>query len=183
MKKKVIGILIIGIIISSGFVAAEKNSLKPDENIDFENKITDTYANIVSYQNETEVKTTGPIAPLLNIAEVTIFKGPYIKTMIIRLILSSLRAYFLLPNISFSVNDLTFVVNYGKNVPNMMIFNQFSFNTTVIENGNEDIYNKRHFLVISGFDGTFGFCRAKFSSLSPARFRFEGTCDDVLVAS
>lgn len=186
MKNKIIGILIVGIIVTSGFgsfATAEYNLYKADEKDDFEYELNEPDVDIVSFQNETQVKTIGPIAPILNLAEITILKGPYIKTFIIRLILSSLRAYFLLPNISFGVKDMTFVVHYKKNVPNFMFFNKFAYNTTVIENGNEETFNKKHILVASGFDGTFGFSRAKIASLTPAVFRFDGTCDDLIVAS
>jgi len=184
MKNKIIGILIIGIIVTSGFgslATAEYDFNKADENNDFDYELNEL--DVVSYQNETQIKTIGPIAPVLNLAEVNILKGPYIKTFIIRLILSSLRAYFLLPNISFSVKDMTFIVHYKKNVPNIMFFNKFSYNTTVIDNGNEETFNKKHILVVSGFDGTFGFSRAKIATLTPAIFRFDGTCDDLIVAS
>lgn len=186
MKNKIIGILIIGLIVTSGFgslATAEYDFNKADDNNDFDYELNEPDMDVVSFQNETQIKTIGPIAPVLNLAEVTILKGPYIKTFIIRLILSSLRAYFLLPNISFAVKDMTFIVHYKKNVPNIMFFNKFSYNTTVIDNGNEETFNKKHILVVSGFDGTFGFSRAKIASLTPAVFRFDGTCNDLIVAS
>jgi hypothetical protein len=186
MKNKIIGIIIIGIIISSGFgsfATAEYELFVEDEKRELDNEIIESYDNIVCLQNDTQITTIGPIAPVLNLAEITILKGPYIKTFIIRLILSSLRAYFLLPNISFAVSDMTFVIHYKKNVPNIMFFNKFSYNTTVIEDENEEIFNKKHILVVTGFDGTFGFSRAKIPTLTPAIFRFEGTCEDLIVAS
>jgi hypothetical protein len=186
MKKKLIGIILISVILTSslGSIAIAKNDSSNEINDNyFQEEKLEQFDTFASYQNETEVKTTGPIAPVLNLAEITILKGPYIKTFIMRLILSSLRAYFLLPNISFGVQDMTFVVHYKKNVPNMMFFNKFSYNTTVIEDGNEEVFNKKHILVVTGFDGTFGFRRAKIPTLTPAFFRFEGTSEDLLVAS
>jgi len=186
MKNKIIGIIIIGIIITSSFgslAAAENNLFEAFEKTDVQNKITESYKTIISVENETQVNTIGPIAPMLGVAEILIIKGPFIKTYIIRFILSSLRAYFLLPNISINVKDMTFLVHYKRNVPNLPFLNKFSYNTTVNDNGNENTYNKKHILVVSGFDGTFGFCRMKFSELSPAKFRFDGTCDNLIVAA
>ena len=111
------------------------------EEKDIQNKIPESYEKKIYLDNETQVNTIGPIAPMLGIAEILIIKGPYIKTFIIRFILSSLRAYFLLPNISISVKDMTFLIHYKRNVPNMPLLNKFSYNTTVNENGNEDTYN------------------------------------------
>lgn len=186
MKKKIIGIVIIGIIITSSFgslAAAENNLFKAIEKTDIQKKLAKSYSTIINLENETQVSTIGPIAPLLDIAEIIIVDGPFIKTFIIRFILSSLRAYFLLPNISINVKDMTFLVHYKKNVPNIPFLNKFSYNTTVNDNGNENTYNKKHILVVSGFDGVFGFYRMKFSELSPAKFRFDGTCDNLIVAS
>lgn len=187
MEKKIIGIIIIGIIITSGFgssVAAEKNLLKLPEENDFQNEIADSCLNtVMNFNNETEVSTMGPIAPMLNVAEIIILSGPFIKTMIIKLIISSVRAYFLLPNISFNVRDMTFAVKYRRSIPNLPFINRFSFNTTITENGNENIYTKRHILFVSNFDGKFGFARMSLLQLKPASFIFNGTCDGVLVAT
>lgn len=185
MKKKIIGIVVIGIIITSSFgslAIAENNLFEAVEEKDIQNKIPESYEKKIYLDNETQVNTIGPIAPMLGIAEILIVKGPFIKTYIIRFILSSLRAYFLLPNISIGVKDMTFLIHYKRNVPNIPYFNRFSYNTTVIENGNEDTYNRKHILVVSGFEGTFGFQRMKLSDLTPATFRFDGTCDNLIVA-
>ena len=185
MIKKIIGTIIIGIIITSSFgsLAIAKNNLfEAVEETGVQYNIPKSYEPNIYLDNETQVKTMGPIAPMLGVAEILIIKGPFIKTFIIRFILSSLRAYFLLPNISINVKDMTFLINYKRNVPNIPFFNRFSYNTTVNENGNEDSYNKKHILVVSGFDGTFGFSRMKFSTLTPAKFRFDGTCDNLIVA-
>ena len=186
MKKKLIGIIIIGIILTSGFgsaVAAEKNLSKAIEENSVINEITSScYDTIINFDNETQISTNGPIAPMLNVAEIIILDGPFIKTFVIRFILSSLRAYFLLPNISFNVKDMTFVVKYRRTVPNLPFINRFSYNTTVNDNGNENTYNKRHILFVSNFDGKFGFSRMSLLGLMPPKFSFNGTCDGLLVA-
>ena len=105
------------------------------------------------------------------------------RAVIIRLLLVSMKAYFLLPDISIPINDLTFAIRYKKNIATFPFFEGFSYNTTIIENATETTFTNKHILLVSGFDGTFEFSRADIMNFIPAKFKFEGTCEDAIVAS
>jgi hypothetical protein len=138
---------------------------------------------IATFTNDTHLTSMGPVTPWLNVDNIVIISGPYFKTFIIRLILVSLKAYFLIPDISIPINDLTFAIRYNWNIPPSPFLQRWSYNTTITNNGNTTTYTNRHVLLVSGFDGTFGFNRADILNMMPAQFRFEGTCDGVLVVN
>ena len=119
----------------------------------------------------------------LDIAEIIILDGPIFKVFIIKMILLSMKAYFLLPNITLNVRDMTFAIKFKRNIPQMEIFQGYSYNTTIIEDTTENSFTKKHILIASGFEGTFGFSRAVPYELIPASFRFSGTCDEIIVAT
>ena len=187
MKKKLIGIVIIGIMITSGFgsiVAAENTVAIHTEKIDILSRVPEPcFESIVNFENKTQVTTVGPVSPILDIAEIIIIAGPFLKTFIIKLILVSMKAYFLLPDISFHVEDLTFAIKYKKNIPQMPLLQGLSYNTTIKENDIETSFTEKHILIASGFEGTFGFSRAEPFDLIPASFQFNGTCNEIMVVT
>lgn len=187
MKKKLIGIVIIGIMITSGFgsiVAAENTVAIHTGKIGILSRMPEPCSeSIVNFENKTQVTTVGPVSPILDIAEIIIIAGPIIKTFIIKLILVSMKAYFLLPDIFFQVEDLTFAIKYKKNIPQMPLFQGLSYNTTIKENDIETSFTEKHVLIASGFEGTFGFSRAEPFDLIPASFQFNGTCNEIIVAT
>jgi len=165
-------------------VTAEKSPIKTIKEISIENKdiISNTNA-IINFGSTTQIVTVGPVSPMLNIAEIIIIAGPYFRTFIIRLILVSMKAYFLLPDISVPVNDLTFAIRYKKNIATFPFFEGFAYNTTIVQNETKTTFTNKHILLVSGFDGTFEFSRVDLVNFIPATFRFEGTCNDAIVAS
>ena len=187
MKKKIIGIITIMMLtlpVFGSFVTAENTPLKTTEEIAIENRDIKSNSNtMINFDSSTQISTVGPVSPMLNIAEIIIIAGPYFRTFIIRLILVSMKAYFLLPNISIPINDLTFAIRYKKNIATFPFFEEFSYNTTIIENATETTFTNKHILLVSGFDGTFEFSRADLVNFIPAKFRFDGTCEGALVAS
>ncbi|MFW6120590.1 MAG: hypothetical protein ACOC80_06775 [Petrotogales bacterium] len=187
MKKKLIGIVIIMIIATNALgntVTAENKIMLSTGKIDIQSEIHETCCeDVVNYENKTQLSTVGPISMLFDISKIIIIDGPILETLIIRILLNSLKAYLFLPNLSIPVRDLMFVVKYKINIPQMPVFQGFSYNTTVTENGATTSYTGRHILVATGFEGTFGFSRGKPLQLTPANFWFNGTCDDIIVAA
>jgi hypothetical protein len=187
MSKKVIGIFIIVMMTTPVFgslVIAENLQVPTVQKnaIDY-SSIDSEFESIGLMGSSTQISSTGPVSPMLNIAEIIIIAGPFFRTFIIRLILVSMKAYFLLPDISIPINDLTFAIRYKKNVDPFPSLEGFSYNTTIIENETTTTYTNKHLLLVTGFDGTFGFSRADMVNLVPAKFSFEGTCDGALVAT
>jgi hypothetical protein len=187
MKKKIIGIVTVMMLILpvfGSFATAENTPLKSIEEITIINKdIKSNSIKMINFGSTTEISTIGPVSPMLNIAEIIIIAGPYFRTFIIRLLLVSMKAYFLLPDISIPINDLTFAIRYKKNIATFPFFEGYSYNTTIIENATETTFTNKHILLVSGFDGTFEFSRADIMNFIPAKFKFEGTCEDAIVAS
>jgi hypothetical protein len=187
MSKKYIGIFIIILVTTPVFgniVSAENAQVTTvTKNALCYSSISSEFEILPSMGSSTQISSTGPVSPMLNIAEIIIIAGPFFRTFVIRLILVSMKAYFLLPDISIPINDLTFAIRYKKNIDPFPFLEGFSYNTTIIENGTTTTYTNKHLLLVTGFDGTFGFSRADIANLVPAKFSFEGTCDGALVAS
>ncbi len=187
MKNKIIGVLLIIMFITpvfSSLVTAENIAIKPIEKISMENKDFEPYFEpLINLGSNTQISIIGPVSPMLNIAEIIIITGPFLRTFLIRLILVCMKAYFLLPDISIPIKDLTFAIRYKKNIATFPYFEGFSYNTTIIENETETTFTDKHILLVSGFDGTFEFSRVDLVNFIPAKFRFEETCDDAIVAS
>ena len=72
---------------------------------------------------------------------------------------------------------------YKINTPQMSFLQGFSYNTTVKQNGTETSFTNKHILIATGFEGKFGFSRVKPFQLAPANFWFNGTCDEIIVAT
>lgn len=187
MKKKIIGFIILIMLttpVFSSVITAENAPIKTIEELTIENKDILSNSNaITNFGSTTQISTIGPVSPMLNIAEIIIIAGPFLRTFLIRLVLVSMKAYFLLPDISIPMNDLTFAIRYKKNIATFPFFEGFAYNTTIIQNETETTYSDKHILLVSGFDGTFEFSRADLINFIPAKFSFEGTCDDAIVAS
>lgn len=128
------------------------------------------------------VSTTGPIAPILDITDITFLDGSFFKIVLINWIVEN-NFFTIRPNITININDMTFIIEYTRNVINRPLFHRFSYETIVGEEGNESIYTEKHTLIVSGFTGTFEFSRRKPLRLTPAHFSFEGICDNVIVST
>jgi hypothetical protein len=133
--------------------------------------------------NETLLTTHGPVSPWLTIAQIVIISGPYFKTFLIKLLLASMRAYFLLPAINIEVEDLTFAIRFFRNIPPGEFLNKWAYNTTITQNNETTTYTTKHVLLVSGFTGTFEFNKVDFLTFNPATFKFTGTCDGVLITT
>jgi hypothetical protein len=131
--------------------------------------------------NETLLSTYGPVSPWLTIAQIVIISGPYFKTFLIKLFLASMRAYFLLPEISIPIDDLTFAIRFFRNIPPGEFLQKWAYNTTITQNNETTTYNTKHVLLVTGFTGTFEFHRVDLLNLNPATFKFTGTCDGILI--
>ena len=184
MKRKIIGMFVIALIMTSflvGIVAA-KDSLIPAEEIDIKSKIPEKCLESLSNnENKTEISTVGPISPFLNAAEITLIDGPFLKIALIEMILGTRSYHFIFPNISINVKDLAFSVKYTKNIPQLPILKRFSYLTTIKENENETSFTKKHTVIVTGFEGEFRLLRTKPIRLHPAHFWFAGSCEEVIV--
>ena len=184
MKRKIIGMFVIALIMTSflvGIVAA-KDSLIPAEEIDIKSKIPEKCLESLSNnENKTEISTVGPISPFLNAAEITLIDGPFLKIALIEMILGTRSYHFIFPNISINVKDLAFSVKYTKNIPQLPILKRFSYKTTIKENENETSFTKKHTVIVAGFEGEFRLLRMKPIRLYPAHFWFAGSCEEVIV--
>lgn len=183
MKKKIIGMFVIALIMTSflvGIVAA-KDSLIPAEEIDIKSKIPEECLVFLNDENKTEISTIGPIFPFLNAAEIILIDGPFLKIALIEMILGTRSYHFIFPNISIKVKDLAFLVKYTKNIPKLPILKRFSYLTTIKENENVTYYSKKHTVMVAGFEGEFRLLRTKPIRLHPAHFWFAGSCEEVIV--
>ena len=184
MKKKIIGILVIMIIMANFFFStvAAKDSPVPAEHIAMKGLIPDQcYEIVVSSENETRVETVGPISLNLDIAKIYLIDGPLFKIWWIEQILKSKNAYLYLPLMLIKVKGLAFSVKYTKNIPQLPLFKRLSYETTIKENGNETAFTDKHTVIVTGFDGIFGFSRVKPFRLKPAQFWFTGTFENIIV--
>ena len=163
-----------------GAVPAKDNIFAVEEIDDITENISETFfENIGEGENETIIGTVGPVGRLFNIAEINIIDGDPLKVLLIRWILNN-NVFFIRPFVSIEVNDLAFSIKYTKNIPEIPILKRFSYGTVINEDGNESYFNKKHTLIVTGFNGTFGYYR-KPIRLFPAYFTFIGHCDEVIV--
>lgn len=184
MKKKIIGMFVIALIMTSflvGIVTAKDSSI-PAEEIDIKSKMPEKcLESLLNNENKTEISTVGPISPFLNAAEITLIDGPFLKIALIEMILGTRSYHFIFPNISINVKDLAFSVKYTKNIPQLPILKRFSYVTSIVENENETSFTKKHTVIITGFEGEFRLIRTKPIRLYPAHFWFVGSCEEVIV--
>ncbi|UCF12809.1 MAG: hypothetical protein JSW06_00775 [Thermoplasmatales archaeon] len=183
MKKKIIGIFVIALIMTSflvGIVAA-KDSLIPAKEIDIKSKMPEECFELLNDENKTEISTVGPISPLLFVTEISLIDGPFLKVKFIEEILGNRIFHFIFPNISINVKDLTFMIKYTKNIPQLPILKKFFYSTTIKENGNETFFNTKHTIIVTGFEGEFGLYRTKLIKLYTAHFWFDGICEEAIV--
>lgn len=183
MKRKIIGMFVIALIMTSFFVGivVAKDSLIPAEGIDIKSKMPEECLVFLNDENKTEISTVGPISPFLNAAEITLIDGPFLKIALIEMILGTRIYHFMFPNISINVKDLAFSVKYTKNIPQLPILKRFSFLTTIKDNENVTSFSKKHTVIVTGFEGAFRLLRTKPIRLYPAHFWFEGSCEEAIV--
>lgn len=133
--------------------------------------------------NVTEISTVGPISPIFGIliTEISFIEGPFFKVKLIEEILGNIMLHFIFPNISINVEDLTFMVKYTRNIPELPVIKRFFYSTTIMDNGNETLFNTKHTIIVTGFDGQFGLYRTKPLRLYTAHFWFKGSCDEVII--
>ena len=186
MKKKIIGMFVIVLITTSflvGIVAAN-HIVIPAENIDIKSKTSEKIlVSFLNNENKTEISTVGPISPLLFVTEISLIDGPFLKIKFIEEILGNRIFHFIFPNISINVEDLTFMVKYTKNIPQLPILKRFFYSTTIKENGNETFFNTKHTVIVTGFEGKFGLYRTKPIRLYTAHFWFDGSCEEIIILS
>jgi hypothetical protein len=173
MKKKIITIIILLMLSTTSVTLTTAHTTTPI--------ITQQPPSITLQANQTQLTCIGPISPWLTIAQIVIISGPYFKTFLIKLFLASMRAYFLLPEISIPIDDLTFAIRFFRNIPPGEFLQKWAYNTTIIQNNETTTYNSKHVLLVTGFTGTFEFHRVDILNLNPATFKFNGTCDGVLI--
>ncbi len=175
MKKKIFTILILLMLTTTSVTLTTAQTTTPT--------LTQQPNTITLQANQTQITSTGPISPWLTIAQIVIISGPYFKTFLIKLFLASMRAYFLLPEISIPIDDLTFAIRFFRNIPPGEFPQKWAYNTTITQNNDTTIYNTKHVLLVTGFTGTFEFNRVDILNLNPATFKFTGNCTGVLVDS
>jgi len=128
------------------------------------------------------VGTTGPLCPLLNIAEIDLIDGNSSQIKKIERILNNRILHFILPITSINVTGLNFSVSYNRKNPSpFILYLRFFHITVVTENGNNTFYNETHTVTVKGLDGVFSFMRWKLRRLIPARFVFYGEYDEVMI--
>ena len=161
-------------------VPAKDNMFAVEEIDDITENISETFfENNGEGVNGAMVTTNGPVGRLFNIADINIIDGDPLKVLLIRWILNN-NVFFIRPFISIDVNNLAFSIKYTKNVPEIPLLKRFSYGTVINEDGNESYFNEKHILIVTGFNGTFGYYR-KPIRLFPAYFTFVGHCDEVIV--
>lgn len=180
MKNKIVTLLITSILILvlisttvSASTIPEITSITSEE----KQQLTSNPTNEGSIQ----MTTTGPVWQTIQFADVTFIDGPILKITFIARLLNSRNLFFMLPLLTINIKDVAFSVKYRFNTPNVPILKRFSYSTRINESGNMSIYNEKHTVIVSGFDGQFILYRAKPFRLTPAQFGFIGTCDDVIV--
>jgi parallel beta-helix repeat protein len=128
------------------------------------------------------VGTTGPLCPLLNTAEIEIIDGNSSQIKKIERILNNRILQFVIPYMEISVTDLDFSVCYNRENPSCyFLYKRLLHITVVTENGSNTFYNDTHTVTVNGLDGVFFFMRWTIRRLTPARFIFYGTYDDVTI--
>jgi len=188
MKLKLTCVMIIISLVMLSFVGVGISATDQEYN----NNDADNYLKISSQEEQTKtlsqgedeilVTTTGPIAPILDITDITFIDGSFCKIFLINWIIEN-NFFTIRPRISIDVKDMTFIIQYTKKVLQGPIFQRYSYETIVEEDGNESVYTEKHTLIVSGFTGTFEFSRRKPIRLTPAFFTFVGVCDDVIVTT
>ena len=202
MKNKVIGAILCICIITIGtipVVAAELKSIPEDITQDFpfvDEAIKSLEENITF--GDCFVITGGPVLKLYS--NVDLINGSKIQTKLIERNLNRrlLRASIILPYVGILVSNLTFSVEYKKDiVKNKSRFTYFTTNASVIydENGTYQnvtnlsiIRNDPHKVTVENFTGLFIFMKARLFVLraplgtklyQPAKFAFAGFCEKI----
>lgn len=182
-KKLAYPFLILILLLNTHGYVISAHTLKPtdDKPIYIQEFTIDDSRTMVFFENESEVTTTGPIAPLLNIAEITIIDGPLLKTKLIWFILNNRNLQLLIPFITINVQDLVFVVKYTRNISDRPIMQRFSYDTIIKEDENTTHIEEKHTLIVTGFNGVFGISRFKPFRITPAYFWFTGSFENLLI--
>ena len=182
MDKKLIGILVFMLILTNFFIgiATANDAFFSNTDEKFTHNISEKY---ISFQsaNGTAIKTVGPCSFVISAAEIVLIDGPFFKVTFIEMLLGSRNLHFSFPNVSISVNDLTFSIKYNKNINHLPILKRFYYKTTIEEQGNKTTYTEKHTIIVTGFDGEFRLLRTKPIRLHPAHFWFAGTCEEAII--
>ena len=184
MRKKAITlsltIIIIILTIFSSFASAK--------NVYYNKDVTEKFfSNIKSFGNETNIITSGPISPLFNITEITLFNGSSLEIEKIERILNNRILHFFLPLTYIECKDLDFSVSYHKNIPFFIPFvRHISYFTSLFEGldfpfNNETIWGRNHTIYVEGFTGYFCFQRLRTWKISPAVFSFAGSYKEIKI--
>jgi len=174
----VISFLMLGLL--GGAVPAKNNNLNADEIVDDAEDLSKKYFEIMQLgENKTEIVTGGPIGPFLNIAEINIIDGEPLKVILLRWILNT-HVRFIRRFVPIEVSDITFSIRYTKKVLDLPLINRCSYCTYIGGDYDVNFSSEKHTLIVSGFNGTFGYFR-KPIRLYPAYFSFTGYCDDLIL--
>jgi hypothetical protein len=184
MKKKLIRIVVSMLVLVNFFIGLATANDISFSSIDKE-LTRNISEKIISLQsnNGTTIKTVGPCSFVISAAEIVLIDGPFLKVTFIEMLLGSRNLHFSFPNVSISVNDLTFSIKYNKNINNLPILNRFYYKTTIEEEGNKTMYTEKHTVIVTGFDGEFRLLRTKPIKLHPAHFWFAGTCEEAIIVT
>jgi len=185
MKRTLISLLIVISLIFTGFSISTVSAKKSQ--VDFEeiNKLfkffpQNDFTFIEENDNKTMLATMGPITNFFTISDVNLIDGDPVKIMLIQFILDN-NIPFLRPYVSINVSNITFSIKYTINIPQLPLINRYSYATIIDNNENESYGNVKHTLIVTGFEGEFGFLRMKPIRLFPAYFIFFGTCDEFII--
>lgn len=174
--------LVVGIIFIFIGAAAAPSINANISKASLENKLLErTCGNILSYKNETELSTGGPLLPLLKIAKVDIIGGDFPSINLIKLVIRSRILHWIFPYPTFPIINYDFSIKYMEDIPSSPFFSRFAYATVIIENDNETLYTEPHTVTVKGFTGHFLLARPSPFELYPALFGFMGTCEEVMV--
>jgi hypothetical protein len=185
MKSKKIILVIITLLIIIVFSVDTTHANENQHDLKTINEITQVFpSNDFPFfelnGNETLLGTIGPVINLFKIADVKLIDGDPVKIFLIQWILDN-NVPFLRSYIFINVSNITFSIKYTINIPKLPLIKRLIYGTFIQDNGNLSAYTEKHTLIVTGFEGQFGFSRIKPIFLFPAYFVFLGTFDNVIV--
>jgi len=160
MKKKIIGIFVIALMISSAICC-----------------FTPTIA--ASDEENIRVSSGGANTPIV---EITIIDGDPEEVKTIDFLLKFPLMFRLY---KMEVSDMDFTISYRNDIPKwpLRIFERISYTTFISKLGSEDIYffNEAHTIEIKGFSGNFIYGGSRPLRQYVAGFIFSGYCEEATI--
>jgi hypothetical protein len=125
--------------------------------------------------NSTLILTFGPITPLLNYSYIRLIDGDPSEIAKIQGFLHNRLIQFFFPlGKMVEVTNLTFSVEYPRELPSSPIYKNFMFGTFIMEGTSENTTETPHQVIVTGLNGVFFLARARIFELQPPIFIFAG---------